>query len=331
MEELTNKKNLYVLIIAGPTSSGKTDLSLKISETLNTEIINIDVGQFYKPLSIGTAKPDWKNQKVKHHFFDIINQPKDLSVYEFNKIVLNKINEIYQKGKIPILVGGSLFYIKSLFFPPQELKQVENKKIEKFNNLTSEQLWEKLNEIDPARASSIKKNDLYRIKRALQIWQTTGIKPSKYHPRFEPKFNARILFLDIDKEILKERINKRTDEMIKIGWVKEVESLLNTKWEQFLETKKLIGYAQIIQWLQEKKNDLNELIKIIQTKTWQYAKRQLTFWKSFKKTLKEEAKRSQKKIAISELHDLSEKTFKKIKHEIQADLDALSKNKINLS
>ncbi|MFH1644072.1 MAG: tRNA (adenosine(37)-N6)-dimethylallyltransferase MiaA [bacterium] len=324
MKELTHKKNPYVLIITGPTASGKTDLSLKISTFFDVEIINIDVGQFYGPLSIGTAKPDWKNQLVPHHCFDIINEPKDLSVYEFNKIVLHKINEVWTKEKIPVLVGGSLFYIKSLFFQPQELAQVKIEQTDKLKDLSVLQLWEKLNEVDPKRACEIEKNDAYRINRALQIWQTTGIKPSEYRPKFKPPFKSRILFLNPDKKILKERIDTRTKKMIEGGWIKEVENLLGTDWENFLEVKKLIGYAQIIQWLRGEQKNLDVLIKIIQTKTWQYAKRQLTFWRAFKKLLEKSMQQVQKRIKISVINDLSEKTIKKIKLDILADLDALS-------
>ena len=151
----TKKTEPYLLIIAGPTASGKTALSEKIANSFACEIINADVGQFYKPLSIGTAKPDWENQQVRHNLFDIIDEPEDLSVFKYRKLVLDKANQIWEQGKLPIVVGGSLFYLKSLFFPPQELEreQESNKK----NKIKKEDdnLWEVLNKIDPERAKKI--------------------------------------------------------------------------------------------------------------------------------------------------------------------------------
>lgn len=323
-------KKPYILIITGPTASGKTALSLQLSNLIEAEIINVDVGQFYKPLNIGTAKPDWRNQKITHHCFDIIDLPKDLSVFEFNKIVLDKINYIWSKNKIPILVGGSLFYIKSLFFPPKALPgnttQIDFEQSGKDVNLKN--LWEELNKIDPKRAKVLHKNDIYRIQRALDIWRKTGIKPSEYEPKFNPMFNARILFIEPDKETLVIRINERTSKMINRGWIEETESLIGTtlvaraKWELFLKKKKLIGYPEIIDWIKSGKQPalINDLIKIIQTKTKQYAKRQLTFWKSFKKILE---KSNEASIKVSVLNNLDKKTLLAVQQEIKNDLKNL--------
>ncbi len=110
----------YTLIITGPTASGKTDLSLAIAREIDAEIINGDVGQFYTPLSVGTAKPDWRNQEVPHHLFDIISEPQDFSVSAYRQLVIDTAEKVWQRGRLPIIVGGSLFYIKSLFFPPMQ-------------------------------------------------------------------------------------------------------------------------------------------------------------------------------------------------------------------
>ena len=277
-----------LLIISGPTASGKTALSMKIANLFSAEIINADIGQFYTPFSVGTAKPDWKNQPVMHHLFDIINQPKDLTAFEYYNLVLNKAEEIWKEDKLPIVVGGSLFYIKSFYFPPQKIKHKKNDiDIEKYVK-EKKDLWKVLHEIDPDRANALHPNDIYRITRALQIWQETGIKPSAYKPEYNPKFNSVFVFISPSKQELQERINQRTIEMIKNEeWIQETKKIIGTEWETFLKMKGLIGYPEIIEWIKngEKNQDLSVLIENIQCQTWQYAKRQITFWKSFKQLL----------------------------------------------
>lgn len=317
--KINDSQKPYVLIISGPTASGKTDLSLQLSTYFEIEIINVDVGQFYKPLSIGTAKPDWQKQKVVHHCFDLINEPKDLSAFEFSKIILKKINDIWSRKKIPVLVGGSLFYIKSLFFPPKDLPKFFNSETE--NNFDSK-IWDQLNKIDPKRAKELHKNDIYRIQRALDIWKKTGIKPSEYKPKFEANFNSRIIFINYDRDKLKEKINKRTELMIKTGWIEETKKIMGTNWQKFLSIKKLIGYPEIIQWVEdgEKVEKLKDLIEKIQIKTHQYAKRQITFWKSLKKDLSGSFPLL---IKYSELKNISQKSILQLRKDIQNDLDYL--------
>lgn len=290
----------YVIILSGPTASGKTSFSLELAKTLSIEIINADVGQFYKPLSIGTTKPLWEGQKAPHHLFDIINQPNDCTVVQYRKLVIKKINNVWKRGNIPVLVGGSLFYLKSLVFPPLELSENNEDTVE-FSEKELKDLspWEQLNVIDSKRAEQIHPNDVYRINRALEMWRKTKRKPSELKPPYTPLFHALWCFIQPDLDELKININKRTEEMINgIGlpesWIDEVEKLIGTSWEEFLKIKKLIGYSEIIDWINADKQEATkkELIKTIQTKTWQYAKRQIVFWKGLAKTLKDSAQQS---------------------------------------
>jgi len=272
-----------VVIITGPTASGKTDLSLRLAEKLHGEIINADVGQFYTACSIGTAKPDWQNQTIPHHLFDIISEPQDLSVSTYRKLVLKTIADIQQRNKTPIIVGGSLFYLKSLFFPPSE--HVTTSLQTKLDGNIS---WDTLNKIDPQRAAKLHPNDTYRITRALQVWQATGSEPSKYEPQFLPPFSATLYVLTPPRELLFERINLRTTLMMSKSpnWIDEVQKLRGTEWEAFLKRKKLIGYEELFSWLNMKKtDDKSMLIAAIQKATRRYAKRQMTFWNGFKKQL----------------------------------------------
>lgn len=319
----------YVVIISGLTASGKTDFSWQLARQIPCEIINADVGQFYTKFSVGTAKPDWQNQKVPHHCFDLLSSPKDLSVFDFRKIVLDKIKIIWGKNKIPIIVGGSLFYVKSLFFPLEDFAAFDElQKSFTQGESNNKLLWNRLNAIDPERARSLHINDTYRIKRALTIWEKTGVKPSYYKPRFDPKFHARLVFIDLPKKIIYEKINKRTEQMIKdLGWIEETEGLINTEWEGFLKNKKLIGYPEIINWIKngKKVEEMNGLIDDIQTKTRRYAKRQLTFWEGFCSFLKEQSKKKPDfLIRISVLKDAGENSQYVTKNNIKKDLKYLS-------
>ena len=280
-----------VLVISGPTASGKTELSEKIAQNFPAEIINADVGQFYVPLSIGTAKLDWKNSRFPQHLFDVLDEPKDLTVFEYYKFVLDKVKNIWEKEKLPIIVGGSLFYIKSLYFPMQKL---EGKKTGPRIDVPDKNLWQILYDIDLKRAKALHPNDIYRIKRALEIWKKTGTKPSEYKPKFNPEFNSLFVFINPEKNILHERINKRTEIMLGQGWIEETKKIAGTEWEDFIKNKGLIGYPEIFEWIKqgERLQDLPILIENIQIRTRQYAKKQLTFWKSLKKQLLKDSRES---------------------------------------
>lgn len=241
------------------------------------------MGQFYKPLSVGTAKPDWQNSSVPHHLFDIISEPENISVAKYRNLVLQKIREVSDKNKLPIIVGGSLFYLKSLFYPPVEFPPVEFPPVKLPQAVT---LWDSLNKVDPDRAKQIHPNDTYRLSRALEIWKQTGNLPSSYVPKFNLEFETLFLFLNPDKVSLRENINERTEIMInQEGWIEEVEKIIGTEWEEFLKIKKLIGYPEIINWIKSGKinTDLPGVIEDIKKSTWTYARRQNIFWKNLKK------------------------------------------------
>ena len=268
-------KNFFIAIF-GPTAVGKTDYALKLAKHIPSEIINMDVGQFYTPLSIGTAKPDWQSYTTPHHLFDIISEPKDLTVVEYRSRAFELFEAIWAKGKIPILVGGSGFYLKSLFFPPSS-DEIQESVSENYKD--EPDLWKLLDSIDPIRAEQIPPDDVYRIKRALDIWYSTGEKPSNYIPQFKPFAPALCIFLTRNREQLYDRINTRVNIMIDEGWIDEVRLLRSTGWEPFLRRKKIIGYNEILEYLlsEQTEQNLKKVIEIIQKRTRNYAKRQLTF------------------------------------------------------
>lgn len=283
---------MKILILTGPTASGKTSLSLLLAEKLNGEIINADMGQFYSAFSIGTAKPDWKASLVPHHLFDCVITPRDTSVVAYRTMVLSAINDCLKRGRQPILVGGSLFYIKSLFFPPTDGIQIKKKSAHDYS-------WDLLHSVDPKRALAIDKNDAYRINRALDLFYSTGIKPSEQQPQFVPLFDALVVFLNPSREVLYKNINDRCDEMFdSLKWVEEVESCIGTDWEAFIDYKGLIGYREILAWIRngKKQNEYAALKETIKQKTRQYAKRQEVFWKKFSSELSESSEKSVKKV-----------------------------------
>jgi len=276
----------FVVIITGPTASGKTSLAEALVAAVPGEIINADVGQFYTPLSIGTAKTTHGNAKY-YHGFDLFNEPHEYNIADYSKAVQEWVDACSKRGNLPVIVGGSLFYIKSLLFPPvvPEIHEVENLDID-FEN-SSENLWDLLHSIDPERANALHPNDRYRVVRALQLWQKTGQKPSTMKAQLNPSFECLIIALEPVRTELDERINQRTGQMMGMGWVEEARGVLGTEWETFVERKGMIGYSEIFDWIKNGSpvEKYQELISLIQQKTRQYAKRQLVFWKGLRREI----------------------------------------------
>lgn len=280
-----------MLIICGPTGAGKTDFSYRLAQAYPIEIINADIGQFYTPLSIGTAKPAWQASPIPHHLFDILNQPVNLSVTEYRNLIEETIIQIWQRNAIPVIVGGSMFYIKTLFFPPSQVNvHVDSAECFVRDALPSQELWDILADIDPKRASCLHKNDHYRIQRALNLWRASGILPSSLQPTFMPIAQFHMTYFARNRHDLYCAINQRTHTMFEHGWVNEVASL-SQEWKEFLRYKKLLGYPDIIACLEhnncEHCKDNTSLRATIQQKTRNYAKRQEIFWRSLKKSIAE--------------------------------------------
>jgi tRNA dimethylallyltransferase len=274
------------IIISGPTGVGKSDFAEYLANNLGYDgvIINGDMGQLYTPISIGTAKPE---NIDNCYLFNVMDEPLDLGSYEFRNIVLSALNECWSSGKLPIIVGGSGFYLKSLFYPPTSFNADEiddSEIIENFKHLSTQELYLNLENIDPKRAQSIHPNDRYRIERALFLWEKTSLKPSELKPKFEPLGSCFFYFVKRDKKELVNRINERVGKMLVSGWIDEVKNL-NDPWKKFLLKKKLIGYPEIIRYLEEGSSNQENLAKIIGFKTAQYAKSQMTFWRSLQKQL----------------------------------------------
>lgn len=275
-----------MIVIAGATGVGKTDFALSLAEYFPIEIVNADLGQFYQPLTIGTAKPSWQHQPVQHHLFDIFSKPRTCTVMEYRTLLLECLQKIWEQNKIPVIVGGSTFYVESIFFEPAQTTDSETLSFDpELNNRETLELWNELNKLDPERASKIHPHDRYRIKRGLAIWYSTGIKPSQQKPIYNPPAHYWFFYLTRDRSDLYNRINARVVQMLNAGWIDEVKSLMNTEWETFIKTKKFIGYPELMQFLSNPSISKQEVIDLIAKKTRNYAKRQETYWKRLEKKL----------------------------------------------
>lgn len=275
------KKNIIInIIIIGPTGIGKSGYADALAQNENAEIINADIGSLYKPLTIGTAKPDIKNSTVRHHLFDIFDEPINYTAADFYKKVSEITKDINSRGKKAIIVGGSHFYIYSLLFPPQDIPASS------FQGGS----WQELFKIDEKRALEINPNDQYRIDRALGIYYKTGLKPSSLKPKYMPLWPYELIALGRNRQEMQERIHLRLDEMLKEGWYEEARSLKGSKWDSFIRQKGLIGYAELMDTSKEDYlSNVEQIKKDIYIQTRQYAKRQLTFIKGLiKKIVKKE-------------------------------------------
>lgn len=280
-----------IIIITGPTAAGKTDFALELGSQISSEIVNMDMGQMYEPLSIGTAKPHWKSLPIPHHMFDVINTPSNYTVVEYRKAFISTCRSILERKKIPIVVGGSLFYLKSLFFPPDHnVAQCEKNTSLQHVDKDRGMLWEELFSVDPARAEKIDKSDRYRIERALDIWYTTGKKPSTCILSYSEPIKASyiILYVTRDRAELYQRIDQRVISMIDEGWIDEIHNLIETPWQLFIQNKKIIGYNELITFLTSSNKSYDEyekVINVIQRKSRNYAKRQDTFWRGLRRNI----------------------------------------------
>ena len=275
-----------VIIIAGPTASGKTGLAIELASYFNGEIINADSMQVYKGMDIGTAKPTLEQRKrVPHHLIDIVAPDEEFNAAKYREMALPLINNIHSRGKICFVVGGTGLYIRVLLgglfrAPPRdpELRELLKKEAEK-NGLTS--LYKRLMKYDPEYATAIHPNDRIRIIRALEIYYLLKKRPSeliKGHSFRERAVNALKIFLNIDRSLLYNRINQRCIRMIESGLIEETRRLLMKGYLPDLKSMQSIGYRHAVKYIMGQW-DLQTTVRIMQRDTRRYAKRQITWFK----------------------------------------------------
>ena len=274
------------IIIMGPTASGKTALASSLSQTLASEIISVDSAQIYKEMNIGTAKPDAEFlQKHPHHLIDIIEPHESYSAAKFRDDALIHMREITESGKIPLLVGGTMMYFKSLIEGLNDLPEADPMTRMLIDTLAEEKGWpgvhEKLKEVDPESAARLDPNDSQRIQRALEIYHLTGKPMTEWlaKPKYVyfPYTPIRISITPSDRAVLHERIATRFDDMLNAGLVEEVARLREEYvLESDMPSMRCVGYRQAWQHLNGHFG-LGELREQGIAATRQLAKRQLTW------------------------------------------------------
>jgi len=277
-----------VIVIVGPTASGKTDLSIRLAKELNGEIISADSMQIYKKMTIGTAKPTQEEmQGIIHHMIDIIEPNESFNVAKYKEMAEEKIEEILSKGKQPIIVGGTGLYVDTLvkgieFFDIENDFEYRNKLEEETKLKGIDWLHDKLKKVDPVAAENIEKNNVRRVIRALEIYKVTGKTKTELDKESVKgsKYDYYVFGLLWDREELYKRINLRVDIMLEMGLIEEVKSLIQN--EGFSKTSlQGLGYKEVIEYI-EGIISYEEMIEKIKMETRRYAKRQMTWFKKNK-------------------------------------------------
>lgn len=271
-----------VLCIVGPTAVGKTKLSIALAKRLNGEVISGDSMQIYRKMDIGTAKVTLEEQDgVPHHLIDEKNPDESYSVAEFQKTVRQKIAEIKSRGKLPIIVGGTGLYIKSVLYDYEFAGESQPKEVddEKYTHLSNEELHARLMAVDEAGAKEIHPNNRKRVIRALEIFETSGVKKSEMIERQEHQliYDVVLIGLTDERDVLYERINQRVDCMFETGLVEEVKSLYDQGISQMAQSIRAIGYKELYDYFNGSIT-LEECKDLIKRNSRRYAKRQYTWF-----------------------------------------------------
>ena len=275
-----------IIVICGPTASGKTALSIQLAKKIDGEIVSADSMQIYEDMDVGTAKPSIEEMEgIKHYLIGNVSPTVRYSVANFKKDAINAINEIIQKGKTPIIVGGTGLYVDSLVqgieYDDTEIDlEYRNQLEEVAKEHGLDYLYNKAIQIDPTAMGKISNNDKKRIFRVLEIYHATG--KTKTMQEYESKqkenpYDYKVFAIDMDREKLYERINKRVDIMIANGLVDEVKKLIS-KYSELPTAIQGLGYKEVVLYLN---NEItyDEMVEKIKLETRHYAKRQLTWFR----------------------------------------------------
>ena len=277
--------SLPLVVIAGPTAVGKSEIAVELALRFNGEIISADSVQLYKYFNIGAAKLTKEEQKgIPHHLFDILEPDQAFSVADYQKLARQKIQEINDRGKLPFLVGGTGLYIQAVIDPyefPETTghEEIRKKLREIWAQGGKEELYQRLQKIDPDAAQRIHPNDFRRISRALEVYYLTGKTISSYiNNRKKSLYKLAMVGLTRKRAELYQRIEARVDKMFADGLVEEVKSILDMGYDPTIKPLQSLGYKQVVDYL---RGDCDQAAAIASTKnaTRNYAKRQLTWFR----------------------------------------------------
>jgi tRNA dimethylallyltransferase len=276
-------------ILTGPTASGKSALALELAERHGGEIIAADSMTLYRSMNIGTAKPSAEERaRVPHHLIDVLDPTESANVAWWLARAAEAVGEIEARGKTPLIVGGTPFYLKALlcgiFDAPPVDPAVRERLEQEADDGRSEELHARLRQVDPPSAARLHVNDVRRVVRALEVWESTGKPISEWQKQSwwdgeEPRFAAgQCVAIDLPRPELFARIETRVEQMFAAGWVEEVEHLRKAYPEMSREASRALGYSQIAEMLDGRRSR-SETIEEIQLRTRQFAKRQLTWFR----------------------------------------------------
>jgi tRNA dimethylallyltransferase len=278
-----------VIVIVGPTCSGKTRLSLILAEFFHTEIISADSRQIYKNLDIGTAKPTEKDlNRIKHHFINELFPNEDFNASKFEQKAENIIKQLNLKNKIPIVVGGSGLYIKALIDGISETadtdEELRTELLELRQRYGNEYLYNELKKNDPYSAEKMLSKNWKRVLRALEVYKVTGKPIWQHHNQQKEKkeLQYRQIGLLWDREVLYDNIEKRVDKMFEEGLVNEVEQILSEGFSKKLNSLNTVGYKEVIEYLEDQ-IPFERAIELVKRNTRRYAKRQMTWFNKDKR------------------------------------------------
>lgn len=281
-----------VIVICGPTASGKTALSIELAKRIGGEIVSADSMQIYQDMDIGSAKVTLEEmQGIKHYLIDCVSPEKRYSVANYKQDAKAAIEEILKKGKTPIVVGGTGLYIDSLIYEIEykdiQINEDYRKELEKINEEQGlEVLYQKAIQIDPQAMKKISPNDYKRITRVLEIYEATGKTKTEQEAESRLKeipYDYKVFAIDYDREKLYERINKRVDLMLEKGLIEEVKNLL-AKYKEFPTAMQGLGYKEVKKYLDGELSK-EEMIEKIKQESRRYAKRQFTWFRKNKQTI----------------------------------------------
>ena len=284
MEENIKNEKPKIVVICGPTASGKTALGIQVAQQANGEIISSDSMQIYKDMDIGTAKPTPEERaQAVHYLVDFVSPDQRYSVADFKKDATEKIEDILSRGKLPIIVGGTGLYVNSLIHNIEYKEEITD--IEYRNELEKvdlETLYKQAQEIDPEATAKVSQNDRKRITRILEIYHTTGKTKTQMEAesRQEVNYDYKIFVLTPERDKLYERINLRVDLMMQAGLVDEVKQLLQ-KYNEFPTAMQGLGYKEVKEYLDGDITE-EEMVEKIKQESRHYAKRQLTWFRQYK-------------------------------------------------
>lgn len=277
-----------LVVIVGPTAAGKSTLGIKLAQAMSGEIISGDSVQVYRKLNIGSAKPSLEEQEnIPHHLLDVFDPAEPFTVAQFQSLALQLIKQIRERGHIPILVGGTGLYIRSLLdpfeFPESGSDEVKQKWQDFLHKHGKAALYQALKERDPQTAERLHPNDVFRIIRALEVYELSGQPLSKQRQALDKEYfplDRSIIYVGLTapREILYQRINERCEIMIKEGLVEETLQIINDGYSTKLKPLQSIGYRHAI-WYLHGVVTLHEMVRLLQRDTRHFAKRQLTWFR----------------------------------------------------